>query len=141
LKVLKVALALILGIAIGGAVNMALILLGPALIAPPPGADMGSAEGLKASLHLLEPRHFVMPCLAHAAGTLAGALAGSLMTASHRAFVAYAIGTVFLCGGIAASFMIPAPPGFIVLDLAAAYLPMAWLGLSIANRLHPGGAK
>jgi hypothetical protein len=137
---LRIALALILGIAIGGGVNMALIMLGPTLIAPPPGADTTTAEGLRASMHLLEPRHFLMPFLAHAVGTFAGALAGSLITVSHRSIVAYAIGTVFLCGGIAASFMIPAPTWFIVLDLAAAYLPMAWLGLTVANRLKPGTA-
>jgi hypothetical protein len=134
---LRVALALVLGIALGGGVNMALIMLGPSLIAPPPGADMTSAEGLRASMHLLEPRHFLMPFLAHAMGTLVGALVGSVLAGSRRSFVAYAIGTAFLCGGIAASFMIPAPTWFKVLDLVAAYLPMAWLGLSIANRLRP----
>ncbi len=141
LKLLRVALALILGIAVGSVVNMAIILLGPTVIAPPPGADMTSAESLNASMHLLEPRHFLMPFLAHAVGTLVGALAGSVSAVSHRAIVAYAIGTAFLCGGIAASFMIPAPRWFIVLDLAAAYLPMAWLGLSIADRLKPQVAK
>jgi hypothetical protein len=141
LNLLRIALALILGIAIGGGVNMALIILGPTLIAPPPGVDMASAEGLRASMHLLEPRHFLMPFIAHAVGTFVGALAGSVLAVSRRAIVAYAIGTVFLCGGIAASFMIPAPTWFILLDLAAAYLPMAWLGLSVANRLRPGEVK
>lgn len=141
LKIVGIALALILGIAIGGGVNMALIILGPTLIAPPPGVDMASAEGLRAAMPLLEPRHFLMPFLAHAVGTLVGALAGSVIAVSHRSIVAYAIGAVFLCGGIAASFMIPAPTWFIVLDLAAAYLPMAWLGLSIANHVRPGAAK
>jgi hypothetical protein len=141
LNLLRIALALILGIAIGGGVNMALIILGPTLIAPPPGVDMASAEGLRASMHLLEPRHFLMPLLAHAVGTLVGALAGSVIAVSRRSIVAYAIGTFFLCGGIAASVMIPAPTWFIVLDLAAAYLPMAWLGLSIGNHLRPGAAK
>ena len=140
-KYLRTALALILGIAIGGGVNMALVILGPILVAPPPGADMASAEGLRASMHLLEPRHFLMPFLAHAAGTFSGALAGSLITVSLRSIVAYAIGIVFLCGGIAASFMIPAPTWFIVLDLVAAYLPMAWLGSSLAHRLKPQAAK
>ena len=82
-----------------------------------------------------------MPFLAHAVGTFVGALAGSVLAASHRSIVAYAIGTVFLGGGIAASFMIPAPTWFIVLDLAAAYLPMAWLGLTLADRLKPGAAR
>lgn len=139
-KLLRTALALILGIIVGGGVNMALIILGPALIPPPPGVDMTTAEGLRASMPLLAPRHFLMPFLAHAVGTLVGALVGCIVAASHRTFVAYAIGVVFLCGGIAASFMIPAPTWFKVLDLAAAYLPMAWLGLAIAYRLKPGVA-
>jgi hypothetical protein len=82
-----------------------------------------------------------MPFLAHAVGTLVGALAGSVIAVSRRSVVAYAIGTFFLFGGIAASVMIPAPKWFIVLDLATAYLPMAWLGLSIANHLRPGAGK
>ena len=140
LNLLKVGLSLILGIALGGSVNMALIMLGPTLIPPPPGVDMTTAEGLRASMRLLEPRHFLMPFLAHALGTLVGALAAAVVAVSHRSIVAYAIGIAFLCGGIAASFMIPAPAWFIVLDLAAAYLPMAWLGLSIARRLKPEAA-
>ena len=134
---LRRVLAIVLGLAIGGAVNMALVMIGPALIAPPPGADMTTAEGLKAAMPLLEPRHFLMPFLAHAVGTLVGALVGSLIAVSRRAIVAYVVGGFFLCGGIAASVMIPAPAWFKVLDLAVAYLPMAWLGLSIADRVKP----
>jgi hypothetical protein len=141
LNLLRTTAALILGIAIGGGANMALIILGPALIAPPPGVDMASAEGLRASMHLLEPRHFLVPFLAHAVGAFVGALAASVVAVSHRPIVAYGVGIVFLCGGIAASVMIPAPTWFIVTDLAAAYLPMAWLGLSVACRLKPGAAK
>lgn len=143
-NVLKVALALILGIVLGSVANLALVMLGPSLVAPPPGADMTTAEGIKAALPLLEPKHFLFPFLAHAVGTLVGALVGALaasvLAAAHRSRIAYAIGIVFLCGGIAASFMIPAPAWFIVLDLAVAYVPMAWLGLSLANRWKPEAA-
>jgi hypothetical protein len=45
---------------------------------------------------------------------------------------------VFLCGGVAASFMIPAPAWFITLDLLAAYLPMAWLGVRMGHRVTKG---
>lgn len=138
---LRIALALIAGLVVGGGVNMALIMLGPSLIPPPPGADMTTAEGLQAAMPLLEPRHFLVPFLAHALGTLVGALVGSLLTASRRAVVAYAVGAVFLCGGVAASVMIPAPTWFEVLDVVVAYLPMAWLGLSLANRLKPAAAS
>lgn len=137
---IRVALAIILGFVVGSGVNIALVLLGPALIAPPAGADMTTAEGLKAAMPLLEPKHFLMPFLAHALGTLAGALVGSVIAVSKRTVVAYAVGAIFLCGGIAASFMIPAPAWFKVLDLAVAYLPMAWLGLSLADRLKPAAA-
>lgn len=36
--------------------------------------------------------------------------------------------------------MIPAPTWFIALDLVVAYIPMAWLGLTLANRIKPGVA-
>jgi hypothetical protein len=137
-NLLRNALALLAGIAIGGAVNMALITLSPSLIPPPAGVDVNSAESLSKAMHLLEPRHFIMPFLAHAVGTLAGALAAYLIAASYKAQIAYVIGVVFLCGGVAASFMIPAPTWFIALDLLAAYLPMAWLGIQIGTRLKQG---
>lgn len=138
---LRNVLAVIVGIAIGGLVNTALITVGPSLIPPPPGVNVNSAESLAKSMHLFEPRHFVMPFLAHAIGTLAGALAAYLIAATHKRALAYAIGVVFLCGGVAASFMIPAPAWFIALDLLLAYLPMAWLATRIGARLSAGRAS
>lgn len=131
-------LAILAGIVIGGVVNMALVALSPWLIPQPAGVDVSSAEGLSRTMHLFEPRHFIMPFLAHAGGTLAGSLAAYLIAASHRAKIAYVIGALFLCGGLAASFMIPAPAWFITLDLLAAYLPMAWLGIQIGTRMKQG---
>lgn len=131
---LRNVLAVLAGIVIGGVVNMALITIGPALIPPPAGVDVTTAEGLRAAMPLFEPRHFVMPFLAHALGTLAGALAAYLIAGTHRVPLAYVVGAVFLCGGLAASFMIPAPAWFIALDLLVAYLPMAWLGIQIGAR-------
>ena len=137
-KLLYNVLAILAGIVIGGIVNMALITLSPSLIPPPAGVDVNSAESLSKGIHLFEPRHFVMPFLAHAVGTLAGALAAYLIAATYRAQMAYVIGAVFLCGGVAASFMIPAPAWFIALDLLAAYLPMAWLSIRMGTRLKQG---
>ena len=140
-NLLRNALAILAGLVIGGGVNAALIALSPSLIPPPPGVDVNNAESLSNAMHLFEPRHFVMPFLAHALGTLAGALAAYLIAATHRARMAYAIGAVFLLGGVAASFMIPAPGWFMALDLLVAYLPMAWLSIQIGKRLtHPNGA-
>ena len=139
-NLLRNVLALLAGIAIGGVVNMALITLSPWLIPPPAGVDVSSAEGLSKAIHLFQPRHFIIPFLAHAVGTLAGALAAYLIAASYKAPIAYVIGAVFLCGGVAASFLIPAPTWFIALDLLAAYLPMAWLSTQIGARMKRGNA-
>jgi hypothetical protein len=134
---LRNVLAVLAGIVIGGAVNMALITISPSLIPPPPGVDVTSAEGLSKAIHLFEPRHFVMPFLAHALGTLVGALVAYLAAATNRARGAYVVGAFFLLGGLAASTMIPAPAWFIALDLLGAYIPMAWLGARIGALIKP----
>ncbi len=91
-------------------------------------------------MHLFKPEHFVFPFLAHALGTLAGALVAFLIAASYRSVFAYVVGAVSLAGGIAATFMIPAPIWFITLDLAVAYIPMAWFGTQIGRRISKGAA-
>ena len=136
---LRNVLSVVVGVIIGGSVNMALVVISPAIIPPPFGVDVNNAESLSQGIHLFEPRHFLMPFLAHALGTFAGALVAYLIAATFKNRFAYAIGVAYLCGGIAASFMIPAPAWFIALDLLAAYLPMAWLGIQAGGRLQPSG--
>ncbi len=134
--ILRNILAVVIGLVAGSAVNMSLVVVGPSLIPPPPGVDLTTAEGLAKGMPLLEAKHFVFPFLAHALGTLAGALAAFLVAGSRNAVFAYVIGVLFLAGGIAAAFMIPAPAWFIGLDLVVAYLPMAWLATVIGRRLR-----
>ncbi|MFY1829258.1 hypothetical protein ACN47A_25295 [Myxococcus fulvus] len=131
MKIIRNILAVIIGFAVGSVVNMALVMLGPRAIPAPAGVNTSNAESLAAAIHLFEPRHFVFPFLAHALGTFAGALVAFRIAGSHRTIFAFAIGTLFLAGGIAASFMIPAPTWFIVLDIVVAYLPMAWLATRV----------
>jgi hypothetical protein len=138
---LRNTLAVIAGFVIGSIVNMTIVTVGPTLIPPPAGVDVTNAESLAKAIHLFEPRHFVMPFLAHAVGTFAGAIAAYLIAASYKVRIAYAIGVVFLCGGIAASFMIPAPKWFLALDVLVAYLPMAWLGIKLGGCLQPRAGK
>ena len=133
---LRNALAVLAGVVVGGFVNMVIISVSPAIIPPPPGVDVSNPESLGKAMHLFQPRHFIMPFLAHAVGTFVGALVAYLIAASFKARFAYAIGAIFLLGGIAASFMIPAPAWFIVLDLLAAYLPMAWLAARAGARMQ-----
>ena len=135
MKVLQNILAVVVGLIVGGAVNMALVLGSPLVIPPPAGVDMSDPQSLSESIHLFEPKHFVFPFLAHALGTLVGAVVAYLVAASRKPVFAYVIGACFLAGGITAARMIPAPTWFVVLDLVAAYVPMAFLGTLIGRRI------
>lgn len=135
--ILRNILAVIAGLLLGGIANMALVLTGPRLIPTPPGVNTADTASLAASIHLLEPKHFLFPFLAHAVGSLVGALVANLIGGSRRALLGYIVGGLTLIGGIAAARMIPAPAWFIALDLIVAYLPMAWLGNRLGQRLRP----
>ncbi|MGI8893393.1 MAG: hypothetical protein ACR2GN_08020 [Bacteroidia bacterium] len=130
--VLKNILAVIAGIVAGSAVNMGIIMLSGSIISPPEGVDVSKMESLAENMHLFEPKHFIMPFLAHALGTFVGALVAAYLAASYKMKFALAIGVFFLLGGIANAFMLPAPAWFIILDLLLAYIPMAWLGGRLA---------
>jgi hypothetical protein len=135
MNIIRNILAVVVGFIAGSVVNMALVMIGPRIIPAPAGVDVSNAESIAASAHLFEPKHFVFPFLAHALGAFAGALVAFLIAASRRTVFAFVIGVLFLAGGIAASFMIPAPTWFIALDLVVAYLPMAWLATWVGRRM------
>lgn len=128
---LRGMLAVIVGLVLGSIVNMGLIMIGGKVIAPPTGADVLTIEGLTASIHLFEPKHFLFPFLAHALGTLAGAFVAAKIAGS-KFLCAMIVGCFFLLGGAMNAAMLPAPLWFEVADLLLAYLPMAWLGQRLA---------
>jgi len=137
--IVRNVLAVISGLILGSAVNMGILMISGSIIPPPEGADVTTMEGLKESIHLFQVEHFIFPFLAHALGTFTGAFLAALIAVSHKMKFALGIGAFFLIGGITNAFMLPAPTWFIVLDLAAAYLPMAWLGCKInGNNLKSG---
>jgi len=120
-------LAVVAGLVVGGAVNMAIIMISGSIIPPPEGVDNTTMEGLKAGMHLFQPKHFILPFLAHALGTFVGALLAAIIAATHKMKFALSIGIFFLVGGIANVIMLPSPVWFTVLDLAGAYIPMGFL--------------
>lgn len=132
--ILRNVLAVIAGAITAMVVNGVIISLSGSIIPPPEGADVTTTEGLLASIHLFQPKHFIMPFLAHAIGSLLGAMVAALIAASHKIRFAFVIGILHLAGGITAVFMIPSPAWFAVLDLAGAYIPMAYLGGKLAMR-------
>jgi len=124
---IKNVLAVIAGCVVGMIVNGGLIAISSSIIPPPEGADVTTMEGLKASMHLMTPKHFLMPFLAHAGGTLVGGLLAAYIAATHKMKAALVVGVFFLLGGIANIVMLPSPAWFTALDLGLAYLPMGWL--------------
>lgn len=132
--ILKNILAVILGCVFGSIVNMGIIMISGSIIPPPDGADVTTMEGLKASMHLFQPRHFIFPFLAHALGTFAGAFLATKLAANHHRKFALGIGFFFLAGGISSVVMLPSPIWFSILDLTLAYIPMAYLAWKLALR-------
>lgn len=134
--IIKNILAIIAGIIIGSVVNMAIIMISGYIIPPPNGADVTTMEGLKASLHLFEPKHFIMPFMAHSLGTFVGALIAAFIATNHKIKFAISIGFVFLIGGISNVIMLPSPTWFTILDLGLAYIPMGYLaGKLVASKI------
>lgn len=126
-------LAILAGLILGGAVNMGLILISGSIIPPPEGGDVTTMEGLKATMHLFQAKHFLFPFLAHGLGTLVGAYLTASIAASHKMKFALSIGGFFLIGGIMNVMNLPAPFWFEAVDLIGAYIPMAWIGGKLAR--------
>lgn len=129
--ILRNVLAVILGWFGGSVINMGLIKVGH-LVFPIAGIDPNDMAAMVEVMPTLEPKYFVFPFLAHALGTLAGALIAGLIAATHKMKFSLAIGALFLIGGIAVNYLLPGPIWFAVIDIAMAYIPMAWLGGKMA---------
>lgn len=121
---IKNIIAVIVGIIVGSVVNMGIIMLSGIVIPPPNGADVTTMEGLREALPLFEPKHFIMPFLAHALGTLAGAFITTKIAASRQLLCALIIGVFFLGGGFWSAYLLKGPSWFLTLDLALAYLSL-----------------
>ncbi len=58
-SIVRNILAVISGVILGGIVNMGIIMISGSVIPPPEGADVTTMEGLKESMHLFQPIHFI----------------------------------------------------------------------------------
>jgi hypothetical protein len=134
MKIVRNILAVILGAVIGSVVNGFIISISGKVIPPPADVDVTTMEGLKATMHLFEPKHFLMPFLAHALGTFVGALIAILIAASHKFYLALSVSVLFLIGGIINVYLLPSPLWFTLCDLILAYIPMGLLARLVVSR-------
>lgn len=131
---LKNILAVVAGLVVGSMVNMGIVMISGSIIPPPEGGDITTMEGLKSTIHLFEPKHFLFPFLAHALGTLVGAFVAAKLAASRKMLMALIVGLFFLIGGAVNISMLGGPMWFNALDLIVAYIPMAYLGWVLAGK-------
>jgi hypothetical protein len=132
--VVKNILAVVAGVIVGSIVNMGIIMISGSIIPPPEGGDITTMEGLKETMHLFEPKHFIFPFLAHALGTLVGAFVATKIAATRKMLMALIIGLFFLIGGTVNIAMLGGPMWFTALDIIMAYMPMAYLGWMLAKK-------
>lgn len=135
--ILRNLLAVVAGVLVGSVANMAIVAVGPIVLPLPDGVDMSDMDNFAENLKRLKPANFIAPWLAHALGTLVGAFVAAKVAASHQMKFALGIGAFFLLGGIAVVSMFGGPVWFIVLDLIGAYLPMGYLGGTLAGAKKP----
>ena len=127
-------LIILASIFIGSIINMSIVLLGPNIIPPPDGADVTTMKGLKESMHLFQPKHFLFPFLAHALGTFNGALIAAKFSKFNNTRNALIVGAIFLFGGVTDVFSLPTPIWFALIDLIIAYIPMAYLATKVVMK-------
>ena len=122
------------GLSLGMFINGYLVSISGTVVPPPEGAILTTEEGLKEAMHIMQPKHFIMPFLAHAIGTFVGALLTALIADTRKMRLALSVGVVFLIGGIAMVYILPSPLWFTVLDLVGAYIPMAYLAAKLVEK-------
>lgn len=135
LHIFKRTLVILLSIFIGAQVNGALLTIGTYLIPPPEGFNLNTMDGLKAAVPFLKAKHYLFPFFAHAIGTLISAVLITRFLKTQQFVFAMMAGVLFLIAGISMVIMLPGTPiWFVLVDLIAAYIPMAYLGNKIARR-------
>jgi len=132
--VLRNILIVIVGWLGGSVVNMGLISLGSELI-PIPGIEPNDMAAMAEIMPTLDAKFYIFPFLAHALGTLVGAFIAGIISKTHKVRTALIVGILFLIGGIIINSILKGPLWFTVIDIAFAYIPMAWIGGKIAERM------
>ncbi|MDG2052538.1 MAG: hypothetical protein P8J69_02020 [Flavobacteriaceae bacterium] len=132
--ILKNILAIIMGWFGGIIIYIGLIELGHKffLLAE---VEFNDLDSLATLMSTLDPAYFIFPFLVHALGTIVGALIAGRIATTHKMKFSLAIGVLFLLGGIMVNFMIPGPYWFALADILIAYIPMAWIGGKLAEKL------
>ncbi len=138
---LRNGLALVLGLALGMAVNMALITLNTSVLFPlPPGWSMENPEQMNAYVASLPAAAFIVVLAAHLGQAFVGAWVAARI-AEAPMLLAMVIGALSLVGGILSAVSIDGP-AWLMIEMPL-YLVVAWFGgrLAMGQRSRRGAAR
>ena len=133
-------LAVVAGLAVGMAVNMALIMLNAYVLFPmPAGMDMNDPEQLQSYIATLPMAAFFVVMAAHLSQSFVGGWVAARMGSSQPMLLAMIVGFVTLAGGIM-MFMDVQGPAWMFIELPL-YLVVAWLAgrMEVRRRAAVGG--
>ena len=134
-KIIVNIVAVLMSLFAGAMVNGGIINISSKIIPLPAGSNLQTMEGLIKAMTIMEPKHFIMPFLAHALGTFVGAILCSIIARSNQLVLSLSIGLSFFIGGFMMVLQLPAPLWFDLVDLIFAYFPMAFLGYWVVSKL------
>ncbi len=135
-NILLMVLAVVVGLFVGGLVNMWIIGQLPNFFPYPDGLDPSRPEDIATFIKNAPIGAFVMVWLAHWGQAFFGGIVAALIAPKNKLKCALIVGLLSLAGGVAAIFMIPSPIWNVIVDLIG-YLPAAWLGAKLASVLFP----
>ena len=129
-------LAVIFGALLGGAFNMAMVMVSSVLYPLPEGVDPNDFEAFRAHVtaHGLPTGALLIVLWAHAGGSFVSGLACGMIAKKPWYVAAAGLGLLWMCGGIAMLFWLPAPLWFAVADLVL-YVPSALVGALIGGAM------
>ncbi len=142
-NILAATLGLVGGMLLGAMLNMGVLMISNFIIPFPDGVNPADETSLRGNIHLFETKHYIMPFLAHAFGTLIGAFVAFKIIKMFRApksiaaGIAIAISLLFLWGGLETSKSINSPETPMLVDAVLCYLPMGIIGYWLALRSSP----
>ncbi len=107
--------AVLVGLAVGMAVNMGLIQLNSTLLYPAPeGTDMGDPEQLQAYMDTLPAAAFLVVMAAHLGQALLGGWLAACLAVKRPILLALIVGAFTMVGGIMMMKMVTGPPWMLV---------------------------
>jgi hypothetical protein len=129
-------LAVVIGLFVGGAFNMALIEVSHSLYPLPEGLDPNDSEAFRAHLEAnpMPIGALLVVLAAHAGGSLVSGFACGMIAMRSWYRAAMGLGAFWTCGGIFMLFLLPSPVWFAVTDLLL-YVPAALLGVKLGGAL------